>query len=77
MWMTVTPEDDTSPFTGSYTGGSLLPFILLSGTTYTITATESYGDLKFGYWKDNNSTDFSRTILLNENITLVAIYEQT
>lgn len=77
MWLTVTQTGDKSPFTGSYTGGSTLPFILLKGETYTIQMTLGYGSLKFAYWKDTNSSDSTRTIFLDQNTTLVAVYENT
>ena len=74
MWLTVTLGDSTMPFTGSFTGGSLLPFVLIMGESYTIEMTSSYGNYRFAYWKDNNSTDPSRTLALNLNSTLIAIY---
>ena len=37
MWLTVTPPGSSQPFTGSFTGGSILPFILFKGQTYTTT----------------------------------------
>ena len=33
LWLTVTPPDATVPYTGSFTGGSLLPFMLLRERT--------------------------------------------
>jgi hypothetical protein len=77
MWLTVTPPDATIPYTGTFTGGSLLPFVLFRGYSYTVTMTPSYGDLKFAYWQDTGSTNGTRTIDLDQNTTLIAIYEQT
>lgn len=76
MWLTVTPPNSTTPFTGSDTGGSLLPFVLPEGETYTVTMT-NYGDIKFAYWNDTGNTNATRTVSLDQNTTLVAVYEQT
>lgn len=77
MWLTVTPPGSNAPFTGTYTGGSILPFVLLSGDNYTVTMTLGYGNLKFAYWLDNNSSNNIRSVFLNSNTTLVAVYEET
>jgi hypothetical protein len=76
LWLTVTPPGDTAPYTGSYTGGSSLPFILPADETYTIEMTPAYGNLHFAYWKDTGSTDPTRSVPLDGNTTLVAVYEQ-
>lgn len=76
MWLTVTPPGATAPYTGSDTGGSLLPFVLFAGESYTVQMTTAYGNIKFAYWNDTGSTDATRTIKLGHNATTVlAIYE--
>ncbi len=77
LWLTITPPGTSTPFTGSYTGGDSLPFVLVSGDTYTVTMTLGYGNLKFAYWLDNHSTDNARSVLLSSNTTLTAVYEET
>lgn len=77
LWLTVTPPGTTSPFTGTFTGGSILPFILFSGDTYTVQMTLAYGNLKFAYWKDTGSTAATRSVFLNTNTTLIAVYEES
>jgi hypothetical protein len=74
MWLTVTPPGSAQPFTGSYTGGSILPFILLKGQTYTVEMTAGYGNVHFLHWKDNNSTDLSRKVQLNSGASYTAVY---
>jgi len=77
MWLTVTPPGSTQPFTGSYTGGSILPFTLFRGQTYTVEMTAGYGNIQFLHWKDNNSTDLSRQVKLNGDASYTAIYVET
>jgi hypothetical protein len=78
MWLTVTPRGSNSPYTGSFTGGSLLPFVLPSGETYTIQMTLSYGNIAFAYWNGTQSTNATRTVTLDQSsMTLVAVYEPT
>jgi hypothetical protein len=74
MWLTVTPPGSAQPFTGSYTGGSILPFVLFKGQTYTVQMTAGYGNVQFLHWKDNNSTDLSRQVRLNGEASYTAIY---
>ena len=74
LWLTVTPPGSTVPYTGSYTGGSLLPFVLVSGQNYTIQMTLGFGDYRFGYWSDDGSTNATRSLILSQNTTIVAIY---
>jgi len=74
MWLTVTPPSSAQPFTGSYTGGSILPFTLLKGQTYTVEMTAGYGNIQFLHWKDNNSTDLSRQVKLNGKTSYTAVY---
>ena len=77
MWLTVTPPGATVPYTGSYTGGSLLPFVLFRNEPYTLQMTLTYGDLKFAYWQDTQSTNGTRTITLAQGpTTVIAIYEE-
>jgi hypothetical protein len=78
MWLTVTPPGATAPYTGSDTGGSLLPFVLFAGESYTVQMTTGYGNVKFAYWNDTGSTDATRTIKLGQSATtVVAVYEVT
>jgi hypothetical protein len=77
LWLTVTPPGATVPFTGSFTGGSLLPFVLLRDENYTVQMTPTFGNYKFAYWQDSNGTDPIRTLDLDQNTTIVAIYEET
>jgi hypothetical protein len=74
MWLTITPLGSTSPFTGTFTGGSILPFILFKGQTYTVSMTQSYNDIVFSHWQDTGSTNPVRTVALNGNTTVIAIY---
>ena len=74
MYLTVTPPDTDIPFTATYTGSTVLPFVLLKNDTYTVTMTISYGNYQFAYWMDNNNTDSIRAVTLNGNMTLIAVY---
>ena len=76
MWLTVTPPGATSPYTGTFTGGSILPFVLIRGETYTIQMTPGYGDIHFAYWKDTGSTSESKQVTLTQNTVIIAVYEQ-
>src|SRR5579872_5486817 len=76
MWLTVAPSGQ-KPFTGSFTGGSILPFILFNGQTYTVQMTLGYKNIAFSHWQDNSNTNPSRTVTLNGNQSLTAIYVQT
>jgi hypothetical protein len=76
MWLEVVPPGQTSPFTGTFTGGSILPFIFFNYQTYKVEMTTGYGNIQFSRWKDNNSTNPNRAITLNGNATYVAIYVQ-
>jgi hypothetical protein len=78
LWMTVTPPGATTPYTGSFTGGSLLPFTLFMGQNYTVQMTLAYGTYKFAYWADTMNTNSTRVVYMDqENMTIVAVYEQT
>jgi cobalamin biosynthesis Mg chelatase CobN len=70
----VTPPGSTVPFTGSFTGGSNLPFILFKGQTYTVQMTAAYGNIHFLHWKDNNNANLSRQVTLSGNASYTAIY---
>ena len=76
MWFQIVPPESTEAFTGSYTGGSILPFILFNHQTYTIQMSSGYQNLNFLYWKDNKSQDPTRVITLNGNTTYIAIFNQ-
>ena len=78
MWLTVTPPNSTKPFTGTFTGGSILPFILLKNENYTVSMTAGYDNcLAFFKWQDTGSTSPVRVVPLYGNTSLVAIYTQT
>ena len=74
VWTTVTPQGLFTPYTGSDTGGSLLPFILMAGQNYTVEMSNWQG-YHFAKWADTGSTDPNRVVTLNSNMTLVAIYD--
>ena len=76
MWLTVAPYGK-APFTGSFTGGSILPFTLFNGQTYTIQMTTGYQNIAFSHWQDNGNTNPSRTVTLNGGQSVTAIYVQT
>ena len=77
MWLTITPQGSGVPYTGSYTGGSILPFMLPGGRTYSVQMTLSYGNFSFSRWQDTGATNATRSLFLNGNTTLVAIYVQS
>jgi hypothetical protein len=77
MWFQIIPPQATQAFTGSYTGGSILPFILFNHETYTIQMSEGYQNVSFLHWKDNLNNNATRTVNLNGNATYIAIYQQT
>ena len=74
MWLTVTPPGTTTPFTGTFTGGSILPFVLMNDQTYTVSMTPSYNGYTFAYWKDTGSTNPVRAIALNGDASYIAVY---
>lgn len=76
MWLTITPGSGT-PFTGSFTGGSILPFVLINNEPYTISMTAGYLNYHFAYWKDNGSTNPIRTIALAGDASYIAVYTVT
>ena len=39
--------------------------------------TLSFGNYKFAYWMDNGSTNPTRTVDLDQNTTIIAVYEET
>jgi len=77
MWLTVTPPGASQPFTGSFTGGSILPFTLFRGQTYAVDMTAGYGNVHFSHWEDNNSPQLGRQVTLTGNQSYTAIYVQT
>jgi hypothetical protein len=90
MWLTLTPPGQTTPYTGTFTGGSILPFTLFNGETYTVQMTldacgmvlsangQTVGpvDIVWSHWQDHGSTDANRAITLNGAATYIAIYDQ-
>jgi hypothetical protein len=76
MYLTVTPPGSGSPFTATFTGGSILPFIFFNGETYTVQMSTGYSNITFAYWKDNGSTDPTRSFALTGNATYIAVYVQ-
>jgi hypothetical protein len=77
IYLTVTPPGATAPFTATFTGGSILPFILFNGETYIVAMSSSYSNVTFTRWTDNNSTDPTRSFTLDGNATYIAIYTQS
>ena len=89
MWLTVTPPFQRTPYTGTFTGGSILPFTLFNNETYAVDMSQGFCGAWTGYpgygtivqivwdhWKDNNNTNPNRAITLNGSNTLVGIYDQ-
>jgi hypothetical protein len=76
MYLTVTPPGASSPFTATFTGGSILPFIFFNGQTYAVQMSTGYSNITFAYWKDNGSTDPARGFTLGGNATYIAVYVQ-
>jgi hypothetical protein len=90
IWLTVTPPFQNSPYTGTFTGGSILPFIFFNHETYTVEmSTSSCGPEQnlngqpigtvenvWSHWQDNGNTNNVRPVTLNGNQTIVAIYDQ-
>ena len=78
MWLTITPPGAAAAYSGSDTGGSLLPFVLFGGETYKVQMTLSYGDLVFAHWNDTGSTNATRAVTLSKSATtLIAVYDVT
>jgi hypothetical protein len=51
--------------------------VLIRGENYTVQMTPSFGSYKFAYWKDSDSANPVRSIFLNGNTTIIAVYEET
>jgi hypothetical protein len=77
MWLDIIPPGSTVPFTGTFTGGSILPFTLFNHQTYTVEMTLGYQRYHFAYWQDTGSTNPNRPVTLNGDTTVVAIYTFT
>ena len=91
MWLTVTPPFQSTPYTGTFTGGSILPFTLFNNETYTVqmsldyygpwvtnlTGTGPMVNITWSHWQDNNNTDPNRAITLSGNANYTAIYVQS
>jgi len=65
MWIQVVPPGQTTPYTGTFTGGSVLPFVFFNHQTYTVEMALGYGNILFSHWQDNNSTNSTRPIKTN------------
>ncbi|MDA4132643.1 MAG: hypothetical protein OK454_05900, partial [Thaumarchaeota archaeon] len=76
MYLSVTPPGATAPYTATFTGGSILPFIFFNHQTYTVAMSMGYANITFSHWEDNGSTDPTRAFALNGNATFIAIYTQ-
>jgi hypothetical protein len=90
MWLTLAPPGQTTPYTGTFTGGSILPFTLFKGETYTVQMTldacgmvlsangQTVGpvDIVWSHWQVDGSTDANRAITLKGPATYIAIYDQ-
>jgi hypothetical protein len=77
MYLDVSPPTSSTPFTATFTGGSILPFIFFNNQTYTVYMSAGYKNITFSYWKDNNSTSTTRAVKLQGNTTIIAIYTQS
>ena len=91
MWLTLTPPFQNTPYTGTFTGGSILPFTLFNNETYTVQMSLGYQgpwittlsgtgpmvNVTWSHWQDNNSTNPNRAITLNGSATYTAIYDQS
>ena len=90
MWLTLTPPNSTQPYTGAFTGGSILPFILYDHKNYTVdmilgfcgpwdsgleNGSAPIVDLVWSHWL-NSSSGADRVVALNGNTTIIAIYDQ-
>jgi hypothetical protein len=91
MWFTLTAPNGSDPFTGTFTGGSILPFILYNHQNYTVDMSQGYCgewytglsngtapivEIEWSNWLNGSSTDPSLVVGLNSNVTYVAIYNQ-
>lgn len=76
MYLTVTPPGASTPFTATFTGGSILPFTFFDGQTYTVSMGASYNNVYFDHWQDNGNTSPVRAVALSGNTTITAIYVQ-
>ncbi len=76
MYLSVTPPGGSAPFTATFTGGSILPFIFLNGQTYTVAMSAGYGHIYFDHWQDNGNRNPTRSIALSGNATYTAVYVQ-
>ena len=90
MWLTVTPPFQSTPYTGTFTGGSILPFTLFNHQTYSVQMSvsscgpeqnlkgQSIGTVEnvWSHWENNSSTNSTFTITLDGSVTLIAIYDQ-
>jgi len=76
MYLSMTPPGGTAPYTATFTGGSILPFIFFNHQTYTVAMSLGYSNITFSHWEDNGSTDPTRAFALNGNSTFIAIYIQ-
>jgi hypothetical protein len=76
MYLSVTPPGAASPYTATFTGGSILPFIFFNHETYTVALSAGYSNITFAYWKDDGSANPTRAFDLNGNSTFIAIYTE-
>ncbi|MFI5420167.1 MAG: hypothetical protein ACHQ1H_04300 [Nitrososphaerales archaeon] len=77
MWMGIVPPGQNQAYTGSFTGGSVLPFILVNHDTYVIQLANGYGNVVFSHWKDNGGKNPTRQVTMNGNASYVAVFVQT
>jgi len=77
IYLTVTPPGGPAPFTATFTGGSILPFILFNNETYMVAMSSGFSDITFSHWMDNGSTDPTRSFTLDGNSTYIAVYVQS
>ncbi len=77
MWIAITPPGSSTPYTGGYTGGSILPFDLVNHSSYTIKMAQGYQNINFSHWDDTGSNNTSRVLKIQGDTNLTAIYVQT
>jgi hypothetical protein len=77
MYLSVIPPGSGTPFTATFTGGSILPFVFFNGQTYTVDMSAGYNKIHFDHWKDNGSTDPNRSFSLAGDSSYIAVYVET
>jgi len=76
MYLSVTPPGGTAPYTATFTGGSILPFIFFNHQAYTVAMSLGYSNITFSHWQDDGSTNPTRAFALDGSSTFIAVYTQ-